>query len=66
MTLKTIYMPTTYVDELGIIIDKEKLKKYVYKTINYSQNEETTNGVKKIYSIRQIKITGQQTKFNFG
>ena len=59
-------MPTTYVDELGVIIDKEKLKNYVYKTIKYSQNEETTNGVKKVYSIRQIKITGQQTEFNFG
>ena len=58
-------MPTTYVDELGVIIDEEKLKKYVYKTLNYTQNEETTNGFKKVYSIRQIKITGQQTEIDF-
>ena len=59
-------MPTTYVNELGVVIDKEELKKKVYKTLNYSKNEETTNGVKKIYSIRQIKITGEQTEINFG
>ena len=52
MVLKTIYMPTTYVDEFGVVIDKEELKNKVYKTINYSQNEEKTNGIKKVYSIR--------------
>ena len=30
-------MPTTYIDEFGVIIDKEELKNKVYKTINYSK-----------------------------
>ena len=31
MVLKTIYMPTTYVDEIGVVIDKKTLKKQTIK-----------------------------------
>ena len=66
MVLKTVYVPTTYINEFGVIIEKNELKKFIYKTLNYSKYEETTNGVRKIYSIRQIQIIGQQTELNFG
>ena len=65
MTTKTIYLPTVYVDETtGEIIEKEQLKNLSYTSI-LTQTTEENGTIKKIHSIRTIRITGRQTQINF-
>ena len=65
MILKTVYIPTVYVDEqTGRIINREELRNLSYKS-RLEQHEEIKDTTKVIHSIRIIEITGAQTTLNF-
>ena len=65
MILKTVYIPTVYVDEqTGRIINREELRNLSYKS-RLEQHEEIKDTTKVIHSIRIIEITGVQTSLNF-
>ena len=65
MILKTVYIPTVYVDEqTGRIINREELRNLSY-TSRLEQNEEIKDTTKVIHSTRIISITGLQTSLNF-
>ena len=66
MTTKKIYLPIMYVDDAtGEIIEKSSLKNLVYKTIKNEQNIEKNGTIKKIHTIKTIRIVGQQGEINF-
>ena len=65
MILKTVYIPTVYVDEkTGRIIDRKELRNLSY-TSRLEQNEEIKYTARVIHSTRIISITGVQTSLNF-
>lgn len=61
MTTKKIYLPIVYVDDTtGEIIEKSSLKNLVYKTIKNEQNIEKNGTIKRIHTIKTIRIIGRQ------
>ena len=65
MILKTVYVPTVYVDETtGRIIDREELRNLSFRS-RLEQNEEIKDTTKVIHSTRIISITGVQKSIKF-
>ena len=61
MTTKKIYLPIMYVDDTtGEIIEKSSLKDLVYKTIKNEQNIEKNGTIKRIHTIKTIRIVDRQ------
>lgn len=61
MTTKTIYLPTVYVNEkTGEILEKNSLKNLTYKTITNETNTEKNGTIKRIHTIKRIRIVGRQ------
>ena len=58
MTTKKIYLPIMYVDDAtGEINEKSSPKNLVYKTIKNEQNTQKNGTIKKIHTIKTIRIS---------
>ena len=66
MKTKTIYLPIIYVDDAtGEIIDKSSLKNLTFKTITNETNKEKNGTIKRIHTIKRIRIIGRQRELQF-
>ena len=66
MTTKTIYLHTLYIDEeTGEILEKNSLKNLTFKTITNEINTEKNGTIKRVHTIKRIRIIGRQRELQF-